>query len=111
MLLSTVAVCRVWYLAWLALAAMLGVPYALQASRGREPYSAALQPTSRPVPLLMRPVRRTAVALCDMAACPLVWWPQVRSTHSPYGSWLSAAQCYSLPSIHNCKVACPRYIS
>ena len=73
-------VCRVFYLVWLAIAAALGVPKALQFRSLGPAYSAALQP---PGPPWLRPLWWAAHALCDVAACPILWWPQVRGLLPP----------------------------
>ena len=72
---------RIFYLAWLVIAAMLGVPRAL-ATTGQGPaYSSALQqPAAAGQPLWLHPLRFVCLALWDMAACPALWWPQVCST-------------------------------
>ena len=72
-----------WYLTWLALAAMLGVPYALRASRRGPAAYALLHPAGGPVPWLLQPLQWASRALYDMAGCPILWWPQVRRPGQP----------------------------
>ena len=87
--------CRAFYLAWLVLATMLLAPRAVMLIRQRgQAYSSGLQQQRRQAigPLLL--LQLAWQALGDMAACPVLWWPQV-SSHGlqceqdlPAGRWL-----------------------
>ena len=74
--LSSRIFCRLLYALWSCVALLLGLPRYLNHRQGAQKGSSALQRTR---PRAAKPFARGLQALCEVADCPPLWWPQVRS--------------------------------
>ena len=69
--------CRLLYTLWTLVAALLGVPRYLNHQAGQR-YSPDSQGRQGAWAWAAQPFAGVLSALCVMADCPVLWWPQVR---------------------------------